>query len=69
VFDGVGERQEYYLPLLTVPLFLVTLLSFTYLSQSHVVNEAWQILCMLVSFLGLGVRIMVNLSPVVIVCF
>jgi protein-S-isoprenylcysteine O-methyltransferase Ste14 len=33
--------------------------SFTYLSHNHTVNELWQILCMLVSFLGLAVRIIV----------
>jgi protein-S-isoprenylcysteine O-methyltransferase Ste14 len=51
-------RHRSYLPLLIVPLFLLGLISFTYLSQNHAVNEAWQILCMLVSFLGLAVRIL-----------
>jgi hypothetical protein len=50
-------RHRSYLPLLIVPLFLVGMVSFTYLSRDHTVNEAWQILCMLISFLGLAVRI------------
>ena len=58
-------RHRTYLPLLVVPLFLVGLISFTYLDQSHAVNEAWQILCILVSFLGLAVRIItVGRAPV-----
>jgi protein-S-isoprenylcysteine O-methyltransferase Ste14 len=40
-----------------VPIFFLCLTSFTYLNQSHSVNEAWQILCLLVSFLGLAIRI------------
>jgi len=40
-----------------IPIFFLCLTSFTYLNQSHSVNEAWQILCLLVSFLGLAIRI------------
>ena len=50
-------RHRSYLPLLITPFFLVGMVSFTYLSQNHTLNEAWQIFCMLVSFLGLAVRI------------
>jgi hypothetical protein len=45
-------RHRSYLPLLIVPIFLVGLSSFTYLSQSHAINELWQFLCLLVSFLA-----------------
>jgi protein-S-isoprenylcysteine O-methyltransferase Ste14 len=61
-FENSGSwlfRHRSYLPLLIVPLFLVGLNSFTYLGQNHAVNEAWQVFCMLVSFLGLAVRIIV----------
>jgi protein-S-isoprenylcysteine O-methyltransferase Ste14 len=58
-------RHRSYLPLLIVPIFLVGLSSFTYLSQSHAINEAWQFLCLLVSFLGLAVRIItVGRAPI-----
>ena len=50
-------RHRSYLPLLMIPIFFLCLTSFTYLNQSHSVNEAWQILCLLVSFLGLAIRI------------
>jgi protein-S-isoprenylcysteine O-methyltransferase Ste14 len=52
-------RHRSYLPLLIVPLFLVGMVSFSYLGHNHTVNEFWQIFCMLISFLGLAVRIIV----------
>jgi protein-S-isoprenylcysteine O-methyltransferase Ste14 len=50
-------RHRSYLPLLIVPIFLPVMASFTYLGQSHAINEAWQVLCLVVSLLGLAVRI------------
>ena len=58
-------RHRTYLPLLILPLFCLGLRSFTYLDQSHSVNEIWQVLCLAVSFLGLAVRIItVGRAPV-----
>ena len=44
---------------------MVGLTSFTYLGQRHVINEAWQMLCISVSFLGLFIRIVtVGRAPI-----
>jgi protein-S-isoprenylcysteine O-methyltransferase Ste14 len=51
-------RHRSYLPLVIVPVFILSLPSFKYLFASHRVNEAWQMVCLAVSFLGLVVRIM-----------
>jgi protein-S-isoprenylcysteine O-methyltransferase Ste14 len=50
-------RHRSYLPLLMIPVFFLCLSTFNYLGQSHALNEAWQVFCLLVSFLGLAVRI------------
>jgi protein-S-isoprenylcysteine O-methyltransferase Ste14 len=41
-----------------IPLFLACLPTFTYLGASHKWNEAWQIICLAVSFAGLALRIL-----------
>jgi protein-S-isoprenylcysteine O-methyltransferase Ste14 len=51
-------RHRSYLPLVIVPIFVVSLCSFSYLGQSHLLNELWQIACLAISFLGLAVRIL-----------
>jgi protein-S-isoprenylcysteine O-methyltransferase Ste14 len=50
-------RHRSYLPLLIILIFVPALASFSYLGQRHAINEAWQILCLAVSFLGLAVRV------------
>jgi protein-S-isoprenylcysteine O-methyltransferase Ste14 len=50
-------RHRSYLPLVTIPIFFACLPSFTYLGQSHALNEAWQIFCLMICFAGLAVRI------------
>jgi protein-S-isoprenylcysteine O-methyltransferase Ste14 len=50
-------RYRSYLPLVTIPVFFACLPSFTYLRGSHLLNEFWQIFCLLISCLGLVVRI------------
>ncbi|HZM01794.1 MAG TPA: isoprenylcysteine carboxylmethyltransferase family protein [Candidatus Saccharimonadales bacterium] len=50
-------RYRSYLPLLILPIFFLGLRRFSYLDQSHFVNEIWQVFCLAVSFLGLAVRI------------
>jgi protein-S-isoprenylcysteine O-methyltransferase Ste14 len=58
-------RHRTYLPLLLIPIFIGCLCKFTYLRQSHSVNEIWQVACLAVSFLGLAVRIItVGRAPI-----
>ena len=50
-------RHRSYLPLVTIPVFLACLPSFTYIGASHNLNEVWQVLCLAISFMGLVIRI------------
>jgi protein-S-isoprenylcysteine O-methyltransferase Ste14 len=52
-------RYRSYLPLVMIPVFLTCLPSFKYLGASHRLNEVWQVFCLLISFSGLAVRIIV----------
>jgi protein-S-isoprenylcysteine O-methyltransferase Ste14 len=52
-------RHRSYLPLLILPIFGICLAGFTYLGQTHEVNERWQKFCILISFSGLAVRVMI----------
>jgi protein-S-isoprenylcysteine O-methyltransferase Ste14 len=59
-FETTGSwlfRHRTYLPLLIIPFFLVCLTRHFYLWNSHAVNEVWQVFCLLVSMLGLAIRI------------
>jgi len=51
-------RYRSYLPLVTIPFFIVSLSSFSYLHQRHDMNEIWQLFCLAISFLGLALRIL-----------
>lgn len=58
-------RHRSYLPLVSIPIFCACLPSFTYIDASHQVNEAWQMLCLIICFSGLAVRIVtVGRAPV-----
>jgi protein-S-isoprenylcysteine O-methyltransferase Ste14 len=58
-------RHRSYLPLLLIPFFLACLSTFSYLGQSHFINEIWQVACLAISFLGLAVRIItVGRAPI-----
>jgi protein-S-isoprenylcysteine O-methyltransferase Ste14 len=60
-FDRQGAflfRHRSVLPLLTLPLFVVAFRSYGYIADSHAVTEVWEVGCLLVSLLGLGVRIL-----------
>ncbi|HTA31527.1 MAG TPA: isoprenylcysteine carboxylmethyltransferase family protein [Candidatus Cybelea sp.] len=58
-------RHRSYLPLVTIPVFLACLPTFTYLGASHTLNEFWQIFCLMISFAGLAVRIVaVGRAPI-----
>ncbi len=50
-------RHRTYLPLVLIPIFFICLWNFSYLGQSHFLNEIWQVVCLGVSALGLAVRI------------
>ncbi len=51
-------RWRSYLPLLMAALFLVALRSFHYPYESHLLDELWEMVCLAVALLGLGVRVL-----------
>ena len=58
-------RHRSYLPILSIPIFLACLPSFTYLGDKHQWNEIWQAVCLVISFLGLAIRIItVGRAPI-----
>jgi protein-S-isoprenylcysteine O-methyltransferase Ste14 len=58
-------RHRSYLPVAAIPVFLGCLPSFTYLASNHGINEAWQLICLLISLAGLVIRIMtVGRAPI-----
>lgn len=50
-------RHRSYLALAGFPIMAFSLKSFTYIGQSEQINERWQIICFLISMLGLAVRV------------
>ncbi len=50
-------RWRSYLPLGVVALFLLALRDYRYPGGSEAVDHIWEALCLLISFLGLGIRI------------
>ena len=52
-------RYRSYLPLAILPIFLVCLASSSYLGHSHEMNEIWQAICMVISFSGLLLRVII----------
>ena len=50
-------RRRSFLPLLTISIFVIALIHFTYPEGSHKLDILWEILCFTISFLGLGIRI------------
>ncbi len=52
-------RHRSYLPLSILPIFGLCLVGFKYLGHSHEINEWWQTFCMLISFSGLAVRVII----------
>jgi len=51
-------RWRSYLPLLLLVLFLLALKDFTYLTSQNTVNRLWELFCLAIAALGLGIRIM-----------
>ena len=50
-------RHRSYLPVLSLPLFIGGILTFSYLGSNHESEELWNLLCLVISFAGLVVRI------------
>jgi protein-S-isoprenylcysteine O-methyltransferase Ste14 len=46
-----------FLPLVVIPLFIVSLRKFTYPEGSHLLDRLWELSCFSISLLGLAVRI------------
>jgi protein-S-isoprenylcysteine O-methyltransferase Ste14 len=58
-------RYRTYLPLIIIVLFVPCLSNFSYLGEQHWINEVWQGFCLVVSMLGLMVRIItVGRAPI-----
>jgi len=58
-FEASGQwlfRWRSYLPLLLVVLFFAGLDSFEYPFGSHLLDQIWEVICLVVSFLGLTLR-------------
>lgn len=51
-------RHRSYLPLLTLPALASGLLSFTYIRGSSELDDIWSVFSMMISFLGLAVRVL-----------
>jgi len=51
-------RWRSYLPIATVALLLGSLNQFNYPNGSHALDRAWEVFCILLSFAGLGVRVL-----------
>jgi len=50
-------RWRSFLPLLTIPLFLIAFKNFTYPEGSHTLDILWEALFFITSFSGLGIRV------------
>lgn len=61
-FESSGNwlfRWRSYIPLFLLLLVGVGLMRFRYPFQSHLLNQIWTVICLMVSFVGLGIRILV----------
>ena len=59
-FEKTGNwlfRWRSYLPLLLIGIMFVCLREFEYPGHSEIIDDFWEIICLTISFLGLGVRI------------
>ena len=52
-------RRRSYLPLLLLALVHLDLVRFTYIGGSHAWDRAWEMFCLAISFVGIGVRVLV----------
>lgn len=59
-FESTGNwlfRWRSYLPLAIIGIFLLALREFEYPGRSETLDHLWEALCLLASFLGLGIRV------------
>jgi len=59
-FENTGNwlfRWRSYLPLIVIAIFLLALREYEYPGHSEKLAHIWEVVCLLVSFLGLGIRI------------
>jgi len=59
-FDNTGNwlfRWRSYLPLAMISIFFLALREYEYPGHSENLDHLWEVFCLLVSFLGLGIRI------------
>jgi len=50
-------RWRSFLPLLTIFIFLIALMDYTYPKGSQTLDNIWEIFCFTISFLGFGIRV------------
>lgn len=59
-FENTGNwlfRWRSYLPLIVIGRFLLTLREYEYPDHSERLDHIWEVVCLIVSFFGLGIRI------------
>jgi len=59
-FEKTGNwlfRWRSYLPLALIPLFLLAMEKYHYLNNSEASDNLWELICLFISFLGLGIRV------------
>lgn len=59
-FESTGNwlfRWRSYLPLIMIGIFLLALREYEYPGQSERLGHIWEVVCLIVSFFGLGIRI------------
>ena len=59
-FENTGNwlfRWRSYLPLVLIGIFLLALREFEYLGNSKTLDHIWEVVCLFVSFFGLGIRV------------
>lgn len=50
-------RWRSYLPLISIGIIMLGMRDYEYLGHSHRLDQLWELLCLAISFLGLGMRI------------
>ncbi|MBP9038400.1 MAG: DUF1295 domain-containing protein [Candidatus Syntrophosphaera sp.] len=59
-FEKTGNwlfRWRSYLPLVLIPLFLLAMEQYHYLNNSEESDNIWELICLLISFFGLSIRV------------
>ena len=59
-FENTGNwlfRWRSYLPLIMISIFLLALREYEYPGNSEYLDHLWEVFCLIVSFIGLGIRV------------